>query len=200
MQPLQFCIGPTIHISWESWCLPYAGFFGDRSSVPSQVPGTFFSATAFALLLNTSVRMSSSCRSFSSSSFCLTRLANPFPVLFPLNKHGCFRWREVVCEQHDVLSGLLDDICMEVLVWVFCYCLAVLFYCYPCLFWCTAPYPLFWYLASCLWTCGWLLVSRQCISPAIASTPVCCWVFCLGAARPLRYLWKYHQNTFTYKP
>ena len=27
MQPLQICIGPTIHIGQESWCHPYAGFF-----------------------------------------------------------------------------------------------------------------------------------------------------------------------------
>ena len=27
MQPLQICIGPTICIGRESWCLPYAGFF-----------------------------------------------------------------------------------------------------------------------------------------------------------------------------
>ena len=27
MQPLQICIGPTIRIGRESWCLPYAGFF-----------------------------------------------------------------------------------------------------------------------------------------------------------------------------
>ena len=27
MQPLQICIGPTIHIGRESWCFPYAGFF-----------------------------------------------------------------------------------------------------------------------------------------------------------------------------
>ena len=26
MQPLQICIGPTIRIGQESWCLPYAGF------------------------------------------------------------------------------------------------------------------------------------------------------------------------------
>ena len=26
MQPLQNCIGPTIRIGRESWCLPYAGF------------------------------------------------------------------------------------------------------------------------------------------------------------------------------
>ena len=26
MQPLQICIGPTILIGRESWCLPYAGF------------------------------------------------------------------------------------------------------------------------------------------------------------------------------
>ena len=26
-QPLQICIGPTICISQESWCLPFAGFF-----------------------------------------------------------------------------------------------------------------------------------------------------------------------------
>ena len=26
MLPLQICIGPTIRISRESWCLPYAGF------------------------------------------------------------------------------------------------------------------------------------------------------------------------------
>ena len=28
MQPLQICIGPIIRIGRESWCLPYAGFFG----------------------------------------------------------------------------------------------------------------------------------------------------------------------------
>ena len=28
MLPLQICIGPTIRIGRESWCLPYAGFFG----------------------------------------------------------------------------------------------------------------------------------------------------------------------------
>ena len=27
MQPLQICIGPTIRIGQDSWCLPYAGFF-----------------------------------------------------------------------------------------------------------------------------------------------------------------------------
>ena len=27
MQPLQICIGSTIRIGRESWCLPYAGFF-----------------------------------------------------------------------------------------------------------------------------------------------------------------------------
>ena len=27
MQPLQICIGSTIHRGRESWCLPYAGFF-----------------------------------------------------------------------------------------------------------------------------------------------------------------------------
>ena len=27
MQPLQICIGPTIRIGRESWCLLYAGFF-----------------------------------------------------------------------------------------------------------------------------------------------------------------------------
>ena len=26
MQPLQICIGPSIRIGRESWCLPYAGF------------------------------------------------------------------------------------------------------------------------------------------------------------------------------
>ena len=26
MQALQICIGPTIRISRESWCLPYVGF------------------------------------------------------------------------------------------------------------------------------------------------------------------------------
>ena len=29
MQLLQNCIGPTIRISQESWCLSYAGFFKD---------------------------------------------------------------------------------------------------------------------------------------------------------------------------
>ena len=27
MRPLQICIGPTIRIGREIWCLPYAGFF-----------------------------------------------------------------------------------------------------------------------------------------------------------------------------
>ena len=27
MQPLQICIGPTIRIGQEGWCLPYVGFF-----------------------------------------------------------------------------------------------------------------------------------------------------------------------------
>ena len=31
MQPLQICIGPTIRIGQESWCLSYAGFFGTDS-------------------------------------------------------------------------------------------------------------------------------------------------------------------------
>ena len=30
MQPLQICIGTTIRIGRESWCLPYAGFFFDK--------------------------------------------------------------------------------------------------------------------------------------------------------------------------
>ena len=34
MQPLQICIGPTIRIGRESWCLPYAGFF--RSNTTTQ--------------------------------------------------------------------------------------------------------------------------------------------------------------------
>ena len=33
MQPLQICIGPTIRIVQESWCLPYAGFL----RIPSQL-------------------------------------------------------------------------------------------------------------------------------------------------------------------
>ena len=32
MQPLQICIGPTIRIGQEIWCLLYAGFFGKRQS------------------------------------------------------------------------------------------------------------------------------------------------------------------------
>ena len=30
MRLLQICIGPTIRIGQESWCLPYAGFFPYR--------------------------------------------------------------------------------------------------------------------------------------------------------------------------
>ena len=30
MIPLQICIGPTIRIGRESWCLPYAGFSPTR--------------------------------------------------------------------------------------------------------------------------------------------------------------------------
>ena len=30
MQPLQICIGPSIRIGRESWCLPYAGFFSHK--------------------------------------------------------------------------------------------------------------------------------------------------------------------------
>ena len=33
MQPLQICIGPTIRIGRESWCLPYAGFFRSISAL-----------------------------------------------------------------------------------------------------------------------------------------------------------------------
>ena len=34
MQPLKICIGPTIRIGWEGWCLPYAGFlYGDQISL-----------------------------------------------------------------------------------------------------------------------------------------------------------------------
>ena len=29
-QPLQICIGPTIRIGRESWCLPYAGYSNER--------------------------------------------------------------------------------------------------------------------------------------------------------------------------
>ena len=29
MHPLQICIGPSICIGQESWCLPYAGFFSE---------------------------------------------------------------------------------------------------------------------------------------------------------------------------
>ena len=31
MQPLQYCIGPTIRIGHKILCLPYAGFFVDDS-------------------------------------------------------------------------------------------------------------------------------------------------------------------------
>ena len=31
-QLLQNCIGPTIRIGRESWCLPYAGFFFSKKS------------------------------------------------------------------------------------------------------------------------------------------------------------------------
>ena len=34
MQPLQNCIGPTIHIGRESCCLPYAGIFWKASLIP----------------------------------------------------------------------------------------------------------------------------------------------------------------------
>ena len=33
LQLLQNCIGPTIRIGWESWCLPYAGFFFPKHSL-----------------------------------------------------------------------------------------------------------------------------------------------------------------------
>ena len=35
MQPLQICIGPTIRIGRESWCLPYAGFFIEVTDRPT---------------------------------------------------------------------------------------------------------------------------------------------------------------------
>ena len=38
MQPLQICIGPSIHIGRESWCLPYAGFLQDYSPVVYSKP------------------------------------------------------------------------------------------------------------------------------------------------------------------
>ena len=31
--PLQICIGPTIRIARESWCLPYAEFFFETLNV-----------------------------------------------------------------------------------------------------------------------------------------------------------------------
>ena len=34
MQPLQICIGSTIRIGQESWCLSYAGFFGIGATIP----------------------------------------------------------------------------------------------------------------------------------------------------------------------
>ena len=43
MQPPQICIGPTIRIDRESWCLPYAGFFyllvGNVMSILYQLSG-----------------------------------------------------------------------------------------------------------------------------------------------------------------
>ena len=37
MQPLQICIGPIIRIGRESWCLPYAGFFLLKKSIPEDI-------------------------------------------------------------------------------------------------------------------------------------------------------------------
>ena len=34
MQPFKICIGPTIRIGRESWCLPYAGFFFINTCFP----------------------------------------------------------------------------------------------------------------------------------------------------------------------
>ena len=36
MQPPQICIGPTIRIGRESWCLPYAGVFFRGQNLPSK--------------------------------------------------------------------------------------------------------------------------------------------------------------------
>ena len=38
MQPLQICIGPTIRIWQENWCLPYAGFLETNRSVVAEPP------------------------------------------------------------------------------------------------------------------------------------------------------------------
>ena len=48
MQPLQICIGPIIRIGRESWCLPYAGFFPNRSAIrPRSDKADLLGSTAF---------------------------------------------------------------------------------------------------------------------------------------------------------
>ena len=37
MEPFQICIGPTIRIGQESWCLPYAGFFWSKLPLDQNV-------------------------------------------------------------------------------------------------------------------------------------------------------------------
>ena len=44
-QPLDICIGPTIRISREGWCLPYAGFFFDKSRNLSKIVLVLLSAS-----------------------------------------------------------------------------------------------------------------------------------------------------------
>ena len=51
MQPLQICIGPTIRIGRESWCLPYAGFLGHTFKFHANLLHDLVHSGALALAL-----------------------------------------------------------------------------------------------------------------------------------------------------
>ena len=51
MQPLQICIGPTIRIGRESWCLPYAGFLGHTFKFHANLLHNLVHSGALALAL-----------------------------------------------------------------------------------------------------------------------------------------------------
>ena len=51
MQPLEICIGPTIRIGRESWCLPYAGFLHTKVAQLHSAVAQWQSAVALAGML-----------------------------------------------------------------------------------------------------------------------------------------------------
>ena len=84
MQPLQNCIGPTIRIGRESWCLPYGGFFMkelvfliNSNSLKGLQPRLRWAAT-FHIILNKKPRV-----------LPINNLCHQFPVSW------CLAWHSV---------------------------------------------------------------------------------------------------------